>query len=264
MKRKLSTLLTLLLICLSQTLTVTANADVLVTPEDGFYKRHQSEIKYLGRDFVINGADGSARFENSPGSVFDKINYPNGKTIRIEYSCLYDGEFWGYSPWYGRWVKTSDLLVLYDYVAFSEEFESDLHSYNGDREEITETKSAVVWAWPGSGVPLYTVENLDPNSFNVAYAYTDSDGREWGFVPYMYGDKNIWFCLSDPLGSDIPAFTPARDPVPWVSETEHTNIPREYDAVIFIIVLVAVLVIGTGVLIKVFWKANNKGGNENE
>ena len=148
------------------------------------------------------------------------------------------------------------MLVLYDYVSFQEKFGHDFYTYSGEYERISEARGAVAWLWPGTdSPPLWTYEDLDADSFWVQYAYMDEDGREWGFVTYLYGRRNIWVCLSDPLNRDIPAFNPATEPEVWVSDTEHTNIKKTNDPMIIIIlVLVAALAIGTVVLIKAFWK----------
>ena len=50
--------------------------------------------------------------------------------------------------------------------------------------------------------------------------FTDEAGRTWGFVSYMYGHLDGWFCLDDPDGTDFPLrqveqvqLTPAQKPV---------------------------------------------------
>ncbi|MDR2854536.1 MAG: hypothetical protein LBV40_00015 [Methanomicrobiales archaeon] len=158
-------------------------------------------------------------------------------------------------------MKLEEMLVLYDYVAFAEEHLNEFYPYNGDYTEIKETRSAIAWPWPGAGELLWTVEDLDTTHFYVTYAYKDEQGREWGFVPYLYGSRNIWVCLSDPQNRDLPAFNPAPEPDVWVSETVHVDIKHyasenEFSVVIVIIGLVTVLVAGTAVLIRVFWKPN--------
>jgi hypothetical protein len=171
------------------------------------------------------------------------------------------------------WVKLDEMLVLYDYVAFEEEHFDEIYPYSGDYAEIKETRSAIAWPWPGADTPLWTFKDLDMNSFRASYAYMDAEGREWGFVTYLYGSRNVWFCLSDPLNRDIPTFNPAPEPDVWESETAHIDIRqhintqgKESSMLVVIIVLVVVLVIGTAVLIKVFWKPDKveHGGKSDE
>jgi len=42
--------------------------------------------------------------------------------------------------------------------------------------------------------------------------YVDDEGREWGFIAYIYGHRQIWVCLDDLSNQEIPAFSAA--PVP--------------------------------------------------
>ena len=34
--------------------------------------------------------------------------------------------------------------------------------------------------------------------------FTDENGLTWGYVNYMYGRLNSWFCLDEPDGADFP------------------------------------------------------------
>ena len=113
------------------------------------------------------------------------------------------------------------------------------------------------------GVSTKIGKNL--TNFYVIYAYTDIQGREWGFVTYLYGSQNIWVCLSEPLNRNLPVLNPEPEPDIWASETVHVDIKQyvsetEFGALIVIIALVMMLVACTAVLIKVFWKPNNETG----
>jgi len=244
--------------------TFSAYADALVEPDNDFYNRNRRYIVQLERSFYVNAASGSAAIKKAPGARSEIALIENGETIFVEYSCLYSGEYWGLTTVYqeskhGRaydgWIRMDDLLVLYDYVAFAEDNYDEFYAYEGDFEELKRTEAALVWPWPGAEAPLWKVEELDTEYFRVSVAYTDETGREWGFVTYLFGSRNIWICLSDPLNPDIPALNPAQPPAEWSSDTEHINIEDDKnDIPVLIIVLVAAVVIGTFVLIKVFWK----------
>jgi len=140
------------------------------------------------------------------------------------YFCLYGGEFWGFTYEFSGWIKLDQMLVMYDYVAFEEDHRDEFYPYDGDFTQIKEARSAIAWAWPGSDAHIWTYEDLETENFRVSYAYKDNEGREWGFVTYLYGGRNIWVCLSDPLNRDIPAFNPAPEPMPWVAETNAIGI----------------------------------------
>jgi hypothetical protein len=211
----------------------------------------------------VNGNGDSVSVQKEPdGREIAEIK--NGEIIYVEYSCFYDGDYWGigfFNPPDRRgdygWVKMDQLLVIYDFISFDEEHFKEFYTYNGDYDEIKKVGAAIAWTWPGSGTTFWTIENLDTENLLVSYAYLDKDGREWGFVNYLYGSRNIWICLSEPLNRDIPAFNPIPEPILWESETVHREIEKSANAMLWIIiVLVAILVIGTVVLIKIFWKPN--------
>ena len=256
----------ILMLCILLLPPLAAYADVIFEPENDFYEQHRSRIIFLGRSFAANGDGGSVSVKKDPGARADIARLENGAITYMQYSCLYDGDFWGFTYEHSGWIKLSQMLVLYDYVAFEEYHFGELYLYDGDYAEVKETRAAIAWPWPGSGEPMWVFEDLDAESFRVAYAYRDDEGREWGFVTYLYGSRNIWVCLSDPLNSDISIFNPVPAPGVWVSDTEHIDIRQHADApvnessiIAVIIVLVTALVVGTAVLIRVVWK-NDKHG----
>ena len=270
MKRVVGFLMLLLIM-----MPLVAYADVIAEPKNDFYEQHQSRIVYLGRSFAANGESGGVSVKKAPNAKSEVAKLLNGEVAYIEYSCLYDGEFWGFTRYgasqitfgdkfdsrYG-WVKLDQMLVLYDYVAFEEDHFDELYPYNGDYDAIKETRAAIAWSWPGSDAPLWTIEDLNMENLRVAYAYRDAEDREWGFVTYLYGSRNVWLCLSDPLNRDMPVFNPAPKPYLWESETFHIDIRHYTDeqendpTIIFIIVLVVALVTATAILIQIAWKPN--------
>ncbi|MDR2711809.1 MAG: hypothetical protein LBB91_01695 [Clostridiales bacterium] len=268
----------LLTVCFLLIPALAAFADALIELENDFFKRYGNECVYLGRNFLVDSASGSIIIESKPGSNNELGVIENGETVYLEYSCLFQGDFWGLTSFYPDeasnrqklygWVKIDgQLLVLYDYVAFEEDHPADFYPYEGDYAGIKNTGSALAWPWPGADSPLWTIEDIDLTSFRVLYAYKDEQGREWGFVTYLYNSPNIWFCLSEPLNRDIPAFNPAPAPTVWESETAHNDIGKNGNsALLLIVILVAALVIGTIILIRVFWAPNQsrRGGNSYE
>jgi len=244
-----------------------AYADALVEPKNDFYTQHSNQIIYLGRSFYAVGEDGTVSIKKAPYSNDNVAFAASAETIYIDYSCLYKGKFWGFTQRYSGWVKLDELLVLYDYVAFAEKHFEEFYFYEGDYAEIKKYASAIAWPWPGADAPLWTFEDLDTANFRASCAYNDEQGREWGFITYLYGSRNIWVCLSDPLNRDIPVLNPAPEPGVWLSETVHTDIGKSVDSTLaIIIVLVALLVSGTAVLIRMVWmpEKTKPGGNSDE
>ena len=230
------------------------HADVVVEPTNNFYEESSGKCVFLGRNFRTNG---EVSLRRAPNSNIDVAALKNDEIIYLEYSCLYEGEYWGLALYDNSgsagWVKISQLLVICDYVAFAEEHFNEFYEYTGDYEEIKETGEVIVWTWPGSGYFLGSVSGIDVDNFSVSYAFEDDQGREWGFVPYLYGSKNFWVCISEPNNQDIPIFNPAPEPEEWETDTVHTEIKQtDTNLIILITALVVALVTGTAILIKVF------------
>ncbi|MCL2162864.1 MAG: hypothetical protein FWH55_00425 [Oscillospiraceae bacterium] len=247
--------------------TLVAYADVIVEPENDFFNRYRNECVFLGRSFCAVDEDGTTPVKKAPNSAENVAYVASAEIIYVEYSCLYKGEFWGLTSRYPDngwqelygWVKLNEFYVLYDYVAFEEDYSKDFYAYNGDFDTIKETRAAIAWPWPGADSPLWTIEDIDITNFRVLHAYKDRQDREWGFVTYLYGSPNIWFCLSDPLNRDIPVFNPAPKAMKWEPETVHNDIGKSGNTVlVIIIILVVLLVVSTVILIKVFWKPNEQ------
>ena len=241
-------------------LMISAFAAGAAAPANSFFNQNKNECVYLGRSFCASNASDSISVKTEPGSEEEIAKIEKGKTVFVEYSCLYKGEYWGMVSFYNNqsgkqeqlygWVNLGKLLVLYDYVAFEEEHLNEFYSYQGNFDQIKSTRSALAWQWPGAGSPLWTIQDINMTDFKVLYAYKDPQGREWGFVPYFHSSPNIWICLSDPLNQAIPAFNPAPEPKPWISETAHTDIGKSDNSTMtLIIILVAALVAGTILLI---------------
>ncbi|MCL1895676.1 MAG: hypothetical protein FWG03_03925 [Clostridiales bacterium] len=238
---------------------LTVYADAIAESQNDFFNQHRSECVYLGRSFSANGEDGQVSLKNAPGAGKEIATVENGETVYFEYSCLYEGEFWGLSPRFEGWGDLSQFLVLYDYIAFEEEHLGEFYPYEGDYGEIEKAGRAFAWPWPGADAPLWAIEDIELEYFWADCAWRDEQGREWGFFSYSRGGSDIWICLSDPENRDFSAFNPGAEPAPWESETEHTNISAQGGLpviLIVVIVLVAAVVLTTVLLIRKFWKPN--------
>jgi len=250
----------------SVTSPVFVSANSIFEYTNDFYAQHRNYILPLRRNFVANSDNTLVSVRNAPGSELEIALFENGEIVFVEFSCLYDGEFWGlvvihennFPDDYG-WVNLDEFLVLYDYVSFEKDHVDELHEYTGNFENIDAAGAMIAWQWPGSGVPLWTIDRVNTSSLSIAYAYMDDDGREWGFIRYIFGGGNIWVCLSDPLNPDIPAFNPAPPPGVWLSDTEHTDIATlDGTSFLFPVILVSVVAVTSIVLIFVLWTPNKK------
>ena len=85
--------------------------------------------------------------------------------------------------------------------------------------------------------------------------YTLRSAQQCSIVVYWYAHRNVWICVSDPTNSDIPALNPPPPPELW--QPGDTNVSNNWLSThLLVIILVAALVVGTAVLIRVFWKPN--------
>jgi len=117
-----------------------------------------------------------------------------------------------------RCPKCGGPVVLHDTTCYSHE--TCWRPMPGTRAATQPTffcacKDHFCWMGPGSGNPLYTFKDVDADTAHVYPAYKDTEGREWGYIPYFCGSRHIWICLSDPVNRDIPAFNPAPEPILW-------------------------------------------------
>jgi len=243
---------------------VIAYADV-ISVDNGFFHKHESEMTYSGRYYVVDAEDGSTSVMDEPGKGRGIVPLNNGQLIWIYKTYLYEGELWGYATWYHGFIKLDQLLELYDHVAFAEEHADEFYPYHfGNYLEIERTNTAIGWPWPGAGDFLFKFEEADMKKLKVQYVYRDADGREWGFVEELGAIMSFWVCLTDPLNEDIPVFHPSPDPYDWISFHKKieiavfvSTIPENNAAALFVTsALVIVLIAGTAVLIRRFWKPN--------
>ena len=263
-------------------LSITASADVVVEPNDDFYNRNSGDCILLERNFYANGKNGYVTLKTEPGSKKDVLTIQNGEMLYITHTYERSGELWGvteiyspdkdYSKWPTGWIIMSDLKAVYDSSEFINDHESEFYTFSGDADI---TGDVVFWSWPGSGKVDHVYseqwwrEGESMENFMSSQAYRDSEGREWGFIGYMYGYRDVWFCIDDPTNQEIPAFNPAPDPQLYAaadpdslpepsSSSGGTSGSGPSEQIIIIIVSVAVAVIATAVLIRVLWKPKKK------
>jgi hypothetical protein len=230
-------------------------ADVIFEPENDFYERHSDKMVYTDRSFVVNG---SATLVSEPSSKRSIATLQNNANVYITFTCLYDGDYWGYVSTHGQpqgWVNINQLLVPYDHIFFAEENGVDFFRHSNDLSKLEEAGSAYMWRWPGTDITPRLLEDIDIQMVNISNTFVDEQEREWIQLGYYFGRSNAWICLSDPMNSEIPAFNPAPEPLPWRTGIVYTEIPNESNSpLVIIIVLVAVLIAGTAALIKILWR----------
>ena len=281
----------LLVICLLITPVTVAYANPILVPDNDFLIEHWDyDIMYSGREYSTNGASGTVSVKKEPGSNIWIGILENGISMYINYVYDYNGTIWGlvnypydndgnpdtpYKTITG-WVPLDELLVIYDYISFAEEHEHEIYPYTGGYELAQSGDDTVLWTWPNSGVNKGTLhwnslEEYEQENFRIISAYTDEQGREWGFCyGQIYVDENVWICLGDPTSTtlstsatSIPASTSNDAPTSTENPSTGTWQPPEpadslrkngLSTTTVSVLFVAVLAVGAMVLIRVCWK----------
>ena len=219
-----------LLLCLVFVLAAegTAFADVAIEPRDNsFYERHRGECSYENRLYLANGQDGYVFIYKSPVSTSPQDAAVNGSEWWVEY--IYDGwgcvEYESGDDYRSGWIRMSQLSADYDSTAFFEEHRDEIDEKAVRSIEIKSDDTVYAWKYPGSGVVRDTLGNYtrDPvATVELGSIYTDSEGREWGYLGYYYGQRYLWICISDPMNGQLEADENYREPelVPAASQQE--------------------------------------------
>jgi len=251
---------------------LTARADVVYGNE--FLSRHSNKTEPLNCSFYVHGVDGYVSAKKAPNSKAEVYKYENGITIRIAATYKHNGKYWGVTPGgHGPapvWVPMDQLLTCYSYTDFEIENKDKLYDFTGSFDALRASEEFYVWQWPGSDQDKihYFTDNSDikdVHALRAKYAYMDDTGREWVYIIIWqgyggglshFGSAEGWICISDPKNSEIPAFYPAPEPRKWSPENSSEN---EYPSPLLMVSLAAVVVIGTFILTRIFWKPNKIG-----
>lgn len=217
MKKRFFRILSALLVLTALLPMTTARADVISEPNDSFVKRHEDECDYQQyRSYLVNSPEGYAALWDSPASSRQRETLANGRSVAG--SWLYTdekGETWLLvesavnGSWKERgWIRLSECVPALDAVAFNERHFGEYTEYDGSFDEaLSRLETVVVWTYPCSGVVAY--KNLETRALldgrSIHSCWRDPEGRVWGYSGYVRGDRNVWICLSDPTGTDIPA-----------------------------------------------------------
>ena len=202
MKRRFLILFVLFLLLPSLAL-----ADVIVEPENGFFRTHREDCSHIGgRTYLAEGPDGSLPLYTAPNGTAAKT-VPNGEAFFCEWIYTdHAGTVWGYSNRHELWAPLGLTAVQYDDAAFRAEYGAEIVPNDGRR--IPEEQPIALYSYPGAPDPyLFEIGGVIPGEL-----YVDGLGRTWGSVGYHYGFRNKWICLDDPANEDLGS--EPKDPVP--------------------------------------------------
>lgn len=222
MKKRLFTLFCSLVLVLS--LIPVAHADMIWTPNNAFFESHYDDCTYVGRSYYANGADGYVTIWNSPDGGIVTEQYENGFILPVywqyeDWGCV---SVWGDEGSVEGWVPMANLVLIYDHISFAEEHASEIKDYNGEFADYSGDGVGIVfWDYPGAAEPklVWDFDDIAPQLTGsadgysyISQTYVDEAGLTWGYVGYLYGSKNLWFCLDDPKGESLLAQTDIADP----------------------------------------------------
>jgi len=254
----------------------TAYADVLIEPDNDFWRKNSNKMKHMVHNFYANGENGYVTFVVEPNSTREVFSVMNGEVVYITYTYTENGVAWGItekntgapdnSRWESGWVQMEQLYVMYDSIIFYEENSAVFTEREFNVEDYYSEGDIVFWTWPGSGKTNFVMEALYIDNGDLpidilgSTIYTDSDGNEWGYIAYIYGSRHVWVCLSDPSNHNIPAFNPAPKPdlIAAAPPSSGQSSNQRFSAPMLAISLVSLAAMLSLVLIRLFWDKKKK------
>lgn len=208
-----------LLLALFTMLSPSAYADILWEPDNSFYKSHADDCEYHDRFYTANGPQGYVTLYDAPNSGTPVAQVENGTELYIAYQY----ENWGCTSYSGAagaeptvgWLPLDQLVLVYDYLVFEDEFSSAFQPYQGEFADFDGDADALYcWNYPGAAEPRTSWKSNDgmlshafedlsgDNAFS--HTFTDEEGHVWGFCSYLYGIRNFWVCLDAPAQQSFP------------------------------------------------------------
>ena len=201
MKRTLCLLLALVFVL---ALTPAVRADVIWIPEDPFLEEHMDQCSHHQRGYYAAGPNGTVTVYASPESSAVSKKLPNGEYVFISWAYTdADGIGWGFCEHWGEdlrtdwtgWMPMDYLLLKYDHISFQEEFDARIVQESGELEAVA--GEVHFWSYPGSdSSSQYELDAEYPPHYECVF--TDDAGRNWGYIGYDRGIRNVWVCLDDP------------------------------------------------------------------
>lgn len=248
MKRKLFALL--MALTLAFALTVSVSADLLWEPTDVYYDYEKCET--VARTYYVPEGMTVNLYKSPDGGALIKT-LEAGTRVYVGFRQEAGGEVWGVGYPIGDyqnegWFRLGRLQLEYDHEEFMREHE--VSEQEGVITDYQIQDQIYAWTYPGSGILDSTIPEINPdyNDGKLEYhsVYTDPDGGRWGYVGYYMG-RCGWIYLDDLENPNPPQFPQeAENTVTDASPTE--NAPLNFSLWI-IVILVAVVVIATGIII---------------
>ena len=173
-------------------------ADVIVEPENGFYRSHQKDCQHReGRTYLADGPDGILNLYTAPNGTVSKT-LENGDAFFCQWTYTdKEGVVWGFSEKHEAWAPLGYTQVRYDHISFREEHGAEITE--AAARTGMEYETVYLYEYPVAPDPI----RLDQVELTAEQSYIDDQGRQWGYVSYIYGIRNKWFCLDDPASEQL-------------------------------------------------------------
>lgn len=238
-------------------------ADLIIEPDDAFYRSHKNSCTYVSRSYIANSEDGYSTIYVNPESKLSIYKVTNGTDFYVSFSYDKSGETWlycvlpideedGHVTYKKGWIPDADCLLKYDGIAFYDDHESELTNYQGELKDYQAKNEILVWSYPLSGEVVKRFKEFDAN--HISTVYTDEEGRDWGYIGYYMGKVNSWVCISDPENEELPVQKIVKgDLIPPV-EPEWSPLDGTYLPFLVAAILVVVVIVGTFLLIRRIYK----------
>lgn len=270
MKRVVNCALALLMLL---ALAAPARADVLWTPNNSFYERHYGDCEYVGRSYYANGQEGFVTLWDAPGGSVVEGQFQNGAKLRV---------YWRYEDWgcitvwgdetgeISGWAPMADLYLVYDHISFEEEYGDQFRDYNGEFAGYDGTTEGIMlWEYPNAPEPRRVLEENEDyltalvgttgTPSCISKVYTDEQGEIWGYVGYLYGDRNFWVCLTNPRYDNVMlSCIPETDQLFDAGVLIPAQTPELPTAAYMPYILVGAVVVVTAGLLLVFFRRQKK------
>ena len=173
--------------------------------------------------YLAAGESGYVTAVKTPLDQTPINSYPNGTELKITFVCGKGDNLWGAveavrpngqieftEDWQGQsgYIAFSDLVRSYDWQAFSEDHQNEIHPFDESGYDFCSAGEFVLWQAPNSGVHLeyvsedyvgYMCMDLDPSydyrMFRFGSTYVDPAGDRWVEVTLRRETEHGWFCL---------------------------------------------------------------------
>lgn len=254
-KWKCSCLILMLSLLVLLTTGKLVKADLIIEPEDSFYKKNSDQCEQVGRMFTANGSDGYVVLMKNPESSEKITTYENGTTFLVRFSFTDENDNkWGVVEVEDKsgWIRMDTLEVIYDNISFFEDHQSEFKDYQDELDGYQVKTAVLFWTYPGSGKISAIIENLD-NPISISYTYSDQEGRLWGYVGYYYASEG-WICMSDPENENLPIIDVESNSAEVIEQSYKETSTNDTVITFVLFFLVAAVMIVTAVIIHVFWR----------